>query len=392
MDRGPLAGLAPDAPALADAPACATLAIDLSALAANYGTLAAAAAPAACGAAVKANAYGLGLLPVSRTLWEAGCRSFFVALPAEGVALRRALPEAEIFVLDGLAPGSAEACAAHRLIPALASLEEADEYARHAGALGRRLAAAIHVDTGLNRLGMSLEDARRVSRRNDILGALDMRLVVSHLACADDPGHVMNDRQREAFAGVRRLFPTVRASLANSPGTLSAGYACDLVRPGLALYGGNPFADRANPLRPVVRLHATVLQVREVPAGDSVGYNATWTARRASRIAILGAGYADGLPRSLSSRPLCEGDDATAAGPARVFIAGRFAPVAGRVSMDLMAVDVTDIDPGLVGRGASAELIGDHVTLDDVARWSGTTPYEILTRLGSRCARLYSPA
>jgi alanine racemase len=392
MDRGPLASLGPEGVRSADAPACATLAIDLSALAANYAALAAAAAPAACGAAVKANAYGLGMLPVARTLWEAGCRSFFVALPAEGVALRRALPEAEIFVLDGLAPGSAEACAAHRLIPALASLEEADEYARHAGALGRRLAAAIHVDTGLNRLGMSLDEARRVSRRDDILGALDMRLVVSHLACADEPGHVMNDRQREAFAGVRRLFPNVRASLANSPGTLSAGYACDLVRPGLALYGGNPFADRANPMRPVVRLHATVLQVREVPAGDSVGYNATWTARRASRIAILGAGYADGLPRSLSSRPLREGDDATAAGPARVFIGGRFAPVAGRVSMDLMAVDVTDIDPGLLGRGASAELIGDHVTLDDVARWSGTTPYEILTRLGSRCVRLYSPA
>jgi alanine racemase len=201
----------------------------------------------------------------------------------------------------------------------------------------------------------------------------------------------MNERQRVAFDTVRSLFPQARASLANSPGTLSAGYGYDLVRPGIALYGGNPFTNRPNPMRPVVRLYASVLQVREVPPGASVGYNATWTARRPSRIAILGAGYADGLPRALSSRPLRDSDDdLTAAESAMVYIGGQFAPIAGRVSMDLMAVDVTDIDPALVRRGAMAELIGDHVTLDDVARWSGTTAYEILTRLGSRFARLYS--
>jgi alanine racemase len=391
MDAGPLDGGAHRAVrALAEAPVSATLSIDLSALKANYATLAAAAAPAACGAAVKAHAYGLGMLPVSLALWEAGCRTFFVALPAEGAALRQALPEAEIVLLDGLLPRSAEACVAHRLTPALASLEEAEEFARHARTLERRLPAAIHIDTGLNRLGMNPAETEALARRSDILGALDITLVISHLACADEPGHEMNDRQREAFNGLRALFPNVRASLANSPGTLSSSYACDLVRPGIALYGGNPFTNRANPMRPVVRLYASVLQVREVPAGDSVGYNATWTARRTSRIAIIGAGYADGMPRALSSKPLQEGGDTTEAEPALVFIGGQFAPVTGRVSMDLMAVDVTDIDPGLVRRGTTAELIGDHVTLDDIARWSGTTPYEILTRLGSRFARLYS--
>jgi alanine racemase len=391
MDAGPLAGGGPDdVREHSDPPASATLAIDLPALRANYATLAAASAPAACGAAVKAGAYGLGMLPVSSALWEAGCRSFFVALPGEGAALRVALPEAEIVVLDGLLPGSGDVCVANRLVPALASIEEAEEYARHARALERRLPAAIHADTGLNRLGMSQAEWQQLARRGDILGALDVTLLVSHLACADEPGHAMNDRQREAFAAVQALFPGVRSSLANSPGTLSAGYACDLVRPGIALYGGNPFSNRSNPMRPVVRLYATTLQVRDVPAGDSVGYNATWTARRPSRIAILGAGYADGMPRALSSKPLHDGADMTAAEAALVYIGGQFAPVAGRVSMDLMAIDVTDVDPALVRRGTRAELIGDHVTLDDIARWSGTTPYEILTRLGSRFARLYS--
>lgn len=384
MDEGPVAS--------AHDLAAATLAIDLAALKSNYAMFQKAAAPAACGAAVKANAYGLGMLPVASALWEAGCRTFFVALPGEGAELRAHLPEAEIIVLNGLLPKTGPEYLRYGLVPALASLAEAEEYAPVARALERRLPVALHVDTGLNRLGMPMDEAQTLARRQDLLGAFEVTLAMSHFACADEPGHEMNERQQALFEDVRALFPQARASLANSPGTLAAnGYACDLVRPGIALYGGNPFANRPNPMRPVVRLYANILQVRTLKIGETVGYNATWTARRPSRIAIVGAGYADGLPRALSSQPVREDLDATAAEPALVYVGGQLAPVAGRVSMDLIAIDVTDISPDFVRRGARAELLGDHISVDDLARWAGTTPYEILTRLGSRFARLYSP-
>ena len=357
----------------------ASLHVDLAALQRNYRRLADAASPGLAGAAVKADAYGLGLTPVCRALWEAGCRSFFVAFPHEGEDLRTILPDAEIFVLNGLMAGEAPYYAAHRLIPALAQPAELAEWADFCRARGEKLAAAIHFDTGIHRLGFSESQLRAIAPAD--LASFTLALVMSHLAHADMPGSEMNTRQIAEFERLAGLLPKARRSLANSPGTLGPKAAVmDLARPGIALYGGNPFGAGPNPFEVVACLSAPVLQLCEVAAGEGIGYSSSFITRRASRIAIIGVGYGDGYPRALSSGP--EG------GPARVFIEGRHAPLVGRISMDMLAVDVTDV-PG-VERGSRAELLGDHVSLEELARLSGTISYEILTRLGSRHARIYS--
>jgi alanine racemase len=201
---------------------------------------------------------------------------------------------------------------------------------------------------------------------------------MSHLASGDDETNASNARQRDLFAGLRKLFPGLPASLANAPGTfLGPDFFHDLVRPGVALYGGNPLTGKPNPMQGVVSLTAPVLQVRDVAAGDGVGYGATWKAERQSRIAIVGVGYADGLMRAMSW-------------PAKVCIAGQMAPIVGRVSMDMITIDVTDMTPGHVHRGTKAELLGANIGVDDWAHWSGTLSYEILTSLGRRYAKVYS--
>jgi alanine racemase len=206
---------------------------------------------------------------------------------------------------------------------------------------------------------------------------------MSHLACADDPPHPINARQAEAFAELRAKLPGVPASLANSSGIfLGQGFTHDLVRPGIALYGGNPTPGLANPMQAVALLEGTVMQVRTIAEGDTVGYGATWQAQRDSRIAILGAGYKDGVPRALSSRAVD--------GPAQLFIGGRRCPVIGRVSMDMMAIDVTGLPADSVRRGTRAEILGRNISIDEAAAWAGTISYELLTRLGSRYARLYT--
>jgi len=363
--------------------AAAMLTVDLANLQRNWRELASRAAPAECAGVVKADAYGLGAGPCARALWAAGCRSFFVAIPQEGAELRRELPEATIFVLDGLLPGIGDVYAGHRLVPALASLEEVAEWAGLARNSGRKLPAALHIDTGINRLGLAAREVRAIADRPDLLDGIELALVMSHFACADEPDSPMNDHQRQRFDELRSVLPAAPASLANSPGTLhSEGFAYDMVRTGVALFGGNPFADRPNPMAPVAYLSGVLLQVRELAPGETVGYGAMWRARRASRIGVLGVGYRDGFPRALS-QPLSKT-------PAQVYIAGHFAPIVGRISMDLMTIDLTDVPPESARRGARVELLGDHVTIDDVARWAGTIPYEILTGLGSRFARLYS--
>jgi alanine racemase len=359
--------------------------IDLAALRANYRQLAKAVQPAACGACIKSNAYGLGVRPVAEALWSAGCRTFFAALPAEGIELRKILPDAVIYILDGLFPRLAEIYLVHGLRPALGSLDEVKEWAEFSRTREVKAKAALHLDTGLNRLGLSPGEVRHLAARRELLDAFEIALIVSHLACADEPAHEMNATQRQAFDLMRASLPEAPASLANSPGALiGQDFAYDLVRPGIGIYGGNPFSQRSNPMRPVVHLYAAILQVRDVKAGESVGYGATWTADRDSRIAIVAAGYGDGLPRSLSSP--------ARGGPAHAFLGGQFAPIVGRISMDLLAIDVTDVPASFARRGVRAELIGDHVTVDDMARWAGTIPYEILTSLGSRYSRLYSGA
>lgn len=361
----------------------AVLTIDLDAVKDNWRLMADHAKGAECGAAVKGNAYGLGIGPVADALWQAGCRNFFVARPKEGEELRALLPEATIHVLDGLFPGQAEFYAKLDLRPALIAIEEAREWAAFGRAYGRKLPCTLHIDTGINRLGFSLPELQALLDDSSLRDGLNITLIMSHLACADDPAHPLNQKQRDAFAAIRRNFPGVPASLANSSGIfLGEGYRHELVRPGIALYGGNPTPGAANPMRAVAHLEGTVMQVRDVCKGDTVGYSATWAAPRPSRLAILGAGYKDGVPRTLSSR---QPD-----GPAQVWLGGKRCPVIGRVSMDMMAIDLTDLAAGSVTRGARAEIFGNNIGIDEAAGWAGTISYELLTRLGSRYARLYS--
>lgn len=361
----------------------ALLTIDLNALMANWRLLAERAAPAECGAAVKGDAYGLGVAPVARGLWEAGCRSFFVARPKEGEELRTILRSATIYVLDGLFSGQAEFYARLDLRPALISHDEAREWAAFGRVYGRKLPCAIHVDTGINRLGFAPDELRALLDDSVTTRDLDITLIMSHLACADEPHHPLNRIQLARFRDARALLPGMPASLANSSGIfLGADYCGDLVRPGIALYGGNPVAPAANPMQPVVSLEATVMQIRDIAAGDSVGYGATWTAQRPSRIAVLGAGYKDGVPRALGAP--------ASGGPAQVYLAGKRCPVIGRISMDMTAIDVTDVDAERVMRGTRAEILGAHIAIDEVAAWAGTISYELLTRLGNRYARQYA--
>jgi len=360
----------------------AVLSIDLGAIQRNWRHLNRNVGSAECGAAVKGNAYGLGVEPVGRALWDAGCRSFFVARPKEGEELRQLLPYAAIYVLDGLFPGRAEFYAQNNLLPALISTDEVREWAAFGRVYGRKLPCAIHVDTGINRLGFSMAEFQSLLDDADIVGSIQVDLLMSHLACADEPQHPMNIRQRNVFAAARARFPGVPGSLSNSAGIfLGKEFSHDLVRPGIAIYGGNPTPALRNPMEAVAVLAGAILQTRNVTRGETVGYSATWTAPRDVRIAVLGAGYKDGVPRALSS--------GVRNSTPEVFLGGKRCPIIGRVSMDMMAIDITDLAMP-VKRGDLAEILGSNILIDEVAGWAGTISYELLTRLGSRYARLYS--
>ena len=363
----------------------ACLKIDLNALRENYLTLKSTAAPAECSAAVKADAYGVGATEAVRVLAEAGCRVFFVALLQEAHEVQEAAPCSTAYVLNGIVPGTAEAYARAGIRPVLGNLEEVREWNACCNALGTRFPAALHVDTGINRLGLESSEVEQLIADPAIHDGFEISLVMSHLACGDDAQSGMNDRQREQFASLLPHLPGAPASLANTAGIMrGSAFHFDLVRPGIGLYGGRAVNDGSNPMKPVVYLHGQVLQVRTVKRGETVGYGATWTAQRDSRIAIVGVGYADGYFRILS------GTD-TKAG-AKVFVDGYYAPVVGRVSMDMITIDVTDINPGQAIRGTQVELLGQNITVDDLADDAGTIGFEILTSLGSRYARVYSRA
>jgi len=365
----------------------ARITVDLTALALNYRDIAAVAAPAATGAVVKANAYGLGIEEAAPALYGAGARTFFVALPEEGEVLRAVLADACIYVLNGAFAEDHAFYEAHRLIPFLSSPEEIEEWGHAARRAGRRLPAAINVDTGMNRLGLTPERAARFLE-DGLAEGIEPVLFASHLACADDPAHPMNGVQRQRFAplaaAVRRQWPDCRVSLANSGGTFNdAANHYDLVRPGIALYGVQ--ATTAHPaLRPVVTLESRILQVRDVPAGDTVGYGAAETMERDSRVAIASIGYADGYLRAKG------GSDRTPGAP--VAVAGHRCRLVGRVSMDLIAIDVTDVPAEAVRRGDWVELFGPTVSIDEVAHYGGTIGYELLTGLSPRAARVYRSA
>ncbi len=358
--------------------AAGRLTIDLDALAANWRALADRAQPAATAAAVKGDAYGLGIDHAVPALAAAGCGTFFVALPEEGLRVRAVAPSATIYVLGGLIGDAADYVAAD-LRPVLNSLPEIEEWAG-VRATGVPTSAALHVDTGMNRLGIDLGTCRALAGQTGLAEGLGIALVMSHLACADTPDHPLNERQLESFRSVVAALPAMPASLANSAGIfLGAEYHFDLVRPGIALYGGRAVQGVPNPMRPVVTLEARILQVRDVPAGETVGYGATETLRRDSRIAIVGVGYADGYIRAAGSTDARPG--------ASAFAAGRRIPLVGRVSMDLLALDVTDLPQ--VGRGDWVELFGANIPVDEVAASAGTIDYEYLTGLAHRYQRVY---
>ena len=365
------------------------LRIDLAAIVANWKTLAKRVVPADCAAVVKADAYGCGLEPVAAALARAGCATFFVAHLAEARKVRAVAPDAAIYVLNGVSPGSAAVFAEVDARPVIGSLAEYVEWDAFRIASGWSGFAALHFDTGMNRLGFTLEEAPLFTARVKMPDH-GISLVMSHLACADTPGHPLNARQIEAFRNLRFLFRGIPTSLANSSGIfLGSAAHCDMVRPGIALYGANPTLATPNLMEPVVTLKARIVQVRDVARGQTVGYGATWTAPRAARIAIVSVGYGDGYPRAAgdSRANLNPATRQVAHASAGAAIAGRRCPMVGRVSMDLMAFDVTALPEEAARRGDNAALIGDGITIDDVAAWSGTIGYEVLTGLGRRHRR-----
>jgi alanine racemase len=366
----------------AGADATAIVTIDLDALLANYRRLRELASPAECAAVVKANAYGLGMEEIAPVLWGAGCRTFFVATLGEAGALRQLLPNAVIYVFAGLLPGTAEAYRKQDLRPVLNSAEEIREWAAYAKRSAEKLPCAAHIDSGMNRLGLSAEEVDQVAGIHDLWALVTLSLVMSHLACADEPSHPKSEAQRSAFDKLRARLPKAPASLSNSAGILlGRDYAYDLVRPGIALYGGHPRRLGKNPFQPVVHLKGRIVQVRNISPGETLGYGATRTLRRVSRVAVVSVGYADGFFRALSTK---DGEDGLI-----VYLGNHAAPILGRVSMDLITVDVTDVPENLAQRGAWVELIGPNVTAQELAARAGTIDYEVLTNLGRRAHRRY---
>ncbi|HET9069672.1 MAG TPA: alanine racemase [Amaricoccus sp.] len=352
----------------------ARLEIDLGAIGANWRDLRQRVA-GGCAVVVKADAYGLGAALVAPALAAAGARQFFVAHLDEALAIRPLLPEAEVFVLNGLPPSAEADCAAAGVVPVLNSLAQIDAWTAHARAKGERLPAVIQVDSGMSRMGLSAPEVTVLADDPSRLENITLRLVMSHLACAERQDHPMNRAQLAAFEAARRRLPPAPASLANSSGIfLGPDFHFDLARPGAALYGLAPVAGAANPMRPVVRLLARIVQIRDIPAGARVGYGATWTAERPSRIATVAVGYADGYLRSLSARATAFADD-------------RPVPLVGIVSMDTVTFDVTDAPAA--AEGGFLELLGPRHSLDALALEAGTIGYELLTALGHRYARSY---
>ncbi len=369
------------------------LTVDIGAVTHNYRLLAGRTSPALCGVAVKADAYGLGAAMIAPHLTRAGCGHFFVATVDEGLALRPLVPGARVYLLNGLPPGSERDVQGNELIPVLNSMAEIERW--RSATRGRGSPVGLQFDTGLNRLGLSPDEALRLIADPHLIDGLDLAIVMSHLACADDPEHPQNRQQLRRFREIKdslRLPPrqvpsslgpsslgparTLFSLAASSSIFLGADYHFDLARPGAALYGINPVMGAENPLRQAIRLQAKVLQLRDVDLNMSVGYGASHQFRGPSVLATIGIGYADGFFRSLGNR-------------GAVFVDGRRAPIVGRVSMDLITIDVGHLPRESVRPGMNVDIIGPHQTIDQLAQDAGTIGYEILTNLGSRFQRRF---
>ncbi|MEE2688698.1 MAG: alanine racemase [Pseudomonadota bacterium] len=354
--------------------ATSVLTVDLDAIAANYQALSALVAPAICAGVVKANAYGLGVQPVARRLWEEGCSIYFVASLDEGILLRAVLSEGDIVPLNGLFPGEEAYYREHRLLPTLNDLGQIELWSTFCEETGV-LPAALHVDTGMSRLGLSAIERERLLTEPNLIQKFECRYLISHLACADTPDHPLNRQQYENFASFVDRMPHKHASLAASSGIfLGEEWHFDMVRAGVALYGGTPAGGVDNPMQSVVRLDGLVLQLRDVDSPETVGYGASYEFDSKARLATVAAGYADGYIRSAGGQTLARWGNIAL-------------PLVGRVSMDLITLDAT----AAIGLkvGDTVELIGPNYDINDLARDAGTIPYEILTSLGRRYHRCY---
>ncbi len=369
--------------ALAGAPAQAAgvLLVDRAAIADNYRSLKAAFLEKAVAAVVKADGYGLGAEEVVPALVKAGARSFFVAQLDEALKLRplldRCHPAIALYVLNGLMPGSETLFADNTILPVLNSLGEIAAWGAFARRRETALPAAVHLDSGMCRLGLPPDEVERLRADPGALEGIVPTCILSHLACAEDADDPMNARQLAYLRQALTALPRAPVSFCNSSGIfLGRDYHFDLGRPGVALYGGNPTPAAPNPMRPVVRLLARILQIRAIDAPQTVGYGASHRATGPARIATVAAGYADGYLRSISSR-------------GHAWVAGHRVPVVGRVSMDLLALDVTEVAAEAVRPGDWAELLNAEQTVDALAAEAGTISYEILTSLGARYHRVY---
>ena len=363
------------------------LTIDLGALVSNWRLLAERSGAAECAAVVKANAYGCGIEPVVEALGGAGCNTFFVAVPEEGIRVKSVAPDARCFVLNGLFATAAPSYLKQGLTPILGSLPEISTWVETARAEGRPLPCALHMDSGMTRLGVSPEELELVVADKEVMDHLDIQLFMTHYACADDIGHPQTDRQRENFLKGAALLPGVPRSAANSAASLQGpNHGFELARPGVAIYGGEALNDTPNPMQQVVKLEGRIVQIRKAKAGDGVGYGASEILTRDSRIAYISVGYADGYHRGSSNKgvPMRQ-----VAPPAHAAFNGKVINGIGRISMDLCAFDVTEIPEDEIAAGDWIELFGDTIHIDDVARAAGTIGYELLTGLGQRYSRIY---
>nr|HIL74454.1 alanine racemase [Rhodospirillales bacterium] len=346
----------------------ASLTIDLAALGKNYRTLTNELSSAELAAVVKANAYGLGIKEVATALSNLGCINFFVATIDEGIELRQILPNVKIYIFHGVLPGTADELVNNSLIPVLNSLEQIENWLPYA-----EYAAALHIDTGMSRLGLTPQECAQIQ----YLPSYNIDLIMSHLSCAEDKNHPKNREQVSLFEKLRKSIPSNYASLAASSGIfLGPNFHFDLCRAGVSLYGINPTPLFQNPFAQVVRLRAKILQIRSVDTPQTVGYGATHRVRKPTKIATLAIGYADGYMRSLGNSGVA-------------FIEDYKVPVVGHVSMDLTTVDVTNVPDTLFSSKTTVDLIGPNNPIDQIARQAGTISYELLTGLGDRVERHY---
>jgi len=348
------------------------LIINLAAIQRNYARLQNLAGKAEVAAVIKANAYGLGADEIAPALSKAGCRTFYTANASEGAQLRQTLTgqSANIYVFSGFWSSEREALKKHSLFPVINELSQLEELRD----MDPDIPFALHFDTGINRLGLGASETEILLANPDLLDGLDVRQIMSHLACADEPEHPLNARQLIAFSRIRSAFPKIPASFSNSAASLlGTEYHFDILRPGIALYGGNPTPNNENLFEPTVHIEAPILQIRTLKPGDLVGYGASWQSERPHRLATLALGYADGIMRASQQ-----------GGYGKIGTSN--APIIGRVSMDMLSVDISDIDPDI--------QVGDWVSflgpdLDECANSASTISYEFLVRLGSRFLRLY---